>query len=260
MKLNIKKRDNKYDEIMRLIESEIKDPEPEPEPAPVVVPPSPIPKKRPTVLGNYVNDNMSIESVKEVPEELVTQRSEEQKIDKNKSILTKWQSKVNEMLSALEKFDRNFKEFCVGRFEREYKKDFRVILNKWSTEDIDNKIIEFSWKILEVFKKCEGDNKQTLAVLRILVDRLFAVTDNKPNQIAFHFYTGILENVNKKYPLFKELMIANIFSQNKGIALLAKERKMYKSEVEYYEDRGYKYTTETADNGSKYNQALTYYV
>jgi len=92
-----------------------------------------------------------------------------------------------------------------------------MILNKWSTENIDQKIVEFSWKILEVVQKAEPNTNQVLAVLRILIDRLFAVTDNKPNPIAFKFFTGILENVNKKYPLFKELMVANIFSKNKSI-------------------------------------------
>lgn len=97
-----------------------------------------------------------------------------------------------------------------------------MILNKWTTENIDQKIIEFSWRILEVVQKNEGNTKQLLAVLKILAERLFSVTDNKPNPIAFKFFTGILENVNKKYPLFKELMIANIFSKSKGIALLVK--------------------------------------
>jgi hypothetical protein len=139
----------------------------------------------------------------------------------------------------------------VGRFEREYKKDFRMILNKWSTEDIDNKIIEFSWKILEVVQKAEPDAKKVLAVLKILLERLFAVTDNKPNPVAFKFFTGILENVNKKYPLFKECMISYIFSQNKGIALIAEEdMKVFKSRKEYYVARGYKYTNEEIDGST----------
>lgn len=138
----------------------------------------------------------------------------------------------------------------MGRFEREYKKEFRMILNKWSTEDIDNKIIEFSWKILEVVQSATPDTKKILAILNILIDRLFAVTDNKPNPIAFNFFTGILENVNKKYPLFKELMISYIFSKNKGIALLAKNRSNFKTLKEFYEDRGFKYTQDEVE-GSK---------
>lgn len=125
-----------------------------------------------------------------------------------------------------------------------------MILNKWSTEDIDNKIIEFSWKILEVVQKVAPDTKKILAILNILIDRLFAVTDNKPNPIAFNFFTGILENVNKKYPLFKELMISYIFSKNKGISLLAKSRANFKTLKEFYEDRGFKYTQDEVE-GSK---------
>ena len=129
-----------------------------------------------------------------------------------------------------------------------------MILNKWSTEDLDNKIIEFSWKILEVFKTSENDPSKVLAILRILIDRLFAVTDNKPNPLAFKFYTGILENLNRKYPLMKELMISNIFSKNKGIALLVGSRKDYKSLKEYYKDRGFKFSK--AEDGSEARETI----
>lgn len=167
------------------------------------------------------------------------------------SILSKWQERTSKMSESLKKFNDNFERLNIGSFERDFKKEFRVILNKWGTEDIDNKIIEFSVKILEVVQKVDSDPSKTLAVLRILMDRLLAVTDNKPNPIAFKFYTGIVEIVNKKYPLFKEVMISYIFSQWKGISLLARPRTEFSNQRDYYVDRGYRYHSETID-GSKY--------
>jgi len=91
-------------------------------------------------------------------------------------------------------------------------------------------------------------------VLRILLDRLFAVTDNKPNPVAFKFFTGILDIVNKKYPLFKELMIANIFSKNKGICLNVGKREDFKTLKDYLKDRGFKYSK--AEDGGEYKESM----
>ena len=157
------------------------------------------------------------------------------------------------MTESFKQFNSHFETQNTGNFERDFKKEFRVILNKWGTEDIDNKIIEFSVKILEVIQKVEPNADKILAVLRILMDRLLAVTDNKPNPIAFKFYTGILENVNRKYPLFKEVMISYIFNQSKGIALLTKPRFQYATLKDYFIDRGYRYHTETVEGSKIYS-------
>ena len=103
-------------------------------------------------------------------------------------------------------------------------------------------IAEFSWKIVEIIQSVKSNPEQTLAVLRILIDRLFSVTDNKPNLDAFKFFTGILHVINQRYPLMKEIMIAKIFAESNGLALLVNPYSQYKSLKEYYTHAGYKFT------------------
>lgn len=148
---------------------------------------------------------------------------------------------MTQMQQALSTFEDNFNKCNINKFEREYTLEFRKILNKWTTEDVDNQIVDFSLKILDIIERTKANPNQTLAVFKVLMGRLFTVTDNKPNPVAFKFFTGIIEIVSKKYPLFKELIVAHIL-KTKALSVMAKPYNEYPSIKDYYLDIGYIFT------------------